>query len=315
MANMRVVRFYPPGGPEKLQLATEPVPSQLGHGEMLIKVHGVGVIWPELTWPIYQNPDGSYLNHIPGHDFSGIVTKVGPGFEGSDIEPGSEVYAFTSIRNHEGGMAEYTIADLQSTVPKPQNLTFPEAATVPLSALTAWQALFDHAHLQKGQKLLVTAAAGGTGMFAVQLGKMVGAHVIGTASDPRSLEMLQEFGVDQIIDYKKVDPTHAVQDVDVVLNCVAGTFNQCLKLVKKTGIIIDISEYRAEELAREQGLQAKFFIVSVNVAQLREITKLLEQGTLKTVVDSVFPMEKVRDAFEHGMKGHVHGKIVVSIAA
>src|SRR5690348_2931278 len=104
---MNVVRFYPPGGPEKLKYEAEPIPSPPWQKQVLIKVHSVGLIWPELYWPIYQSPAGDYVSHIPGHDFSGVVTAVGPGCEDSGLEVGSEVYGLTSRRNHEGALAEF----------------------------------------------------------------------------------------------------------------------------------------------------------------------------------------------------------------
>jgi NADPH:quinone reductase-like Zn-dependent oxidoreductase len=169
MHSMKVVRFFPPGGPEKLQIQEESIPQEVKENEVLIKVYAVGIIWPELAWPIYQSSDGSYTSHIPGHDFSGVVTKLGTGTHSSGLTIGSEVYAFTSRRNHEGALAEYAKADIDQVVLKPRNLSFTEAAAVPLSALTAWQALVDHGNLEKDQRLLITGAAGGTGVFAVRL--------------------------------------------------------------------------------------------------------------------------------------------------
>jgi len=315
MSEMKVVRFYPPGGAEKLRYETEPVPTQLEKGQMLVKVHAVGLIWTELHWPIYQQPDGTYVSHIPGHDFSGVVTEVGPGFEDSDIRPGSEIYAFTRERKFEGAMAEYAKADLPQAMLKPRNLSFVEAASVPLSALTAWQALYDHASLRSGQKLLVTGAAGATGVFAVQLGRVTGAHVIGTASSPRSFELLQNFGVNEVVNYKESQLEEAVKDVDVVFDTVGGdVLKQCLKVVRKGGVVINIVDYNAGELARQQGVQGKFFIVEMHADQLARITELIEKGVLRTVVDSVFPLDQAREAFEHGAAGHAHGKIVVSVS-
>src|SRR2546423_1325361 len=237
-STMKVLRYHPPGGVDALQYAEEPIPSDLKDGEMLIKVAAVGVIWTELYWPIYQKPDGEYSTHIPGHDFSGTVQKIGPGFEGSEIRTGSEVMAFTSKRQVEGALAEYAKSDLTQTVLKPTSLSLVDAATVPLSALTAWQAIFDHACLKAGQKLLVTGAAGGTGIWAVQIGKMAGAHVVGTASSPRSFELLKSFGIDQIVDYKRAQLEEVVKDVDVVLDTVGGTaLDQSLKTLKKGGVL------------------------------------------------------------------------------
>ena len=312
---MKAVRFFPPGGPEKLKYQTEEDPTAPSTGEVLIKVHAVGLIWPELTWPIYQNTQGEYTTHIPGHDFSGIVTQLGPGCENSGIEVGSEVYAFTSRRNHEGAMAEFAKADVDQVILKPQTLSFVEAAAVPLSALTAWQALFDHGNLQRGQKLLVTAGAGGTGIFAVQFARMIGAHVIATGSSQRSRKILEGFAVDEFVDYKSTNLRAAVNEVDLVLDCVGGeVFEECLDVVKKNGLIVSINALDCEQKARERGIRGMFFIVSMNGEQLNEITRMIEDSIVKPVVDAEFPLEEAQAAFEEASAGHVHGKVVVKVA-
>jgi NADPH:quinone reductase-like Zn-dependent oxidoreductase len=253
---MKAVRFHPPGGFDKLQYGEEPVAdSDLQPGEMLIRVHAVGLIWTELFWPIYQKPDGSYYTHIPGHDFSGMVTKIGPGFEDSEIRPGTDVLAFTSKRKYGGAMAEYAKADLTQVIRKPGHLSHVEAASVVLTALTAWQALHEHAQLQKGQKLLVTGAAGGTGIFAVQIAKMIGVHVIGTASSERSFELLRELEIDEIIDYKKSKLDNAVSNVDVVLDTVGGeALEQGLRALKKNGLCININDPDCGKKADQVGV-------------------------------------------------------------
>lgn len=312
---MKVVRYYPPGGPEKLRFQDEPMPPKVKESEVLIKVHAVGLIWPELTWSIYQNSVGDYISHIPGHDFSGVVVEVGPGTGSSGLKPGSEVVAFTSRRNHEGAMAEYAKADIDQVLPKPKNLNFVEAASVPLSALTAWQALFKHGNLQRGQRLLVTGAAGGTGVFAVQFARNIGAYVIGTGSSPSSREILEELGVDQFVDYKTQDLKTTVGEVDLVLECVGGkTFEDTLPVVKKDGFIVSINEVNCEKIAEQKGVRGKFFIVSMNAEELATITELIESGKVKTFVDKTFALESTQEAFKEAALGHVHGKAIITVA-
>lgn len=312
---MKVIRYYPPGGPSKLSYQDEPLPRALKDDELLIRVAAVGVIWPELHWPIYQGPDGQYKNHIPGHDFSGTVTEIGPGVAAkSTIRPGSEVIAFTSKREAEGAMAEYAISNLSQTVLKPQEINFVEAASVPLTALTAWQAFFDHAEVKPGQKLLVTGAAGATGLWGVQVGKLLGAHVIGTASSERSFEVLKDLGIDEIIDYKKTNLEDAVWDIDLVFDTIGGkVLHQCFKVIKREGTIVNIVDYDAEEQGKALGLNSKFFIVSMNVEQMEKINEHLASKKFRPVIDSVFPLEDAAKAFEHGMKGHCQGKVVLKV--
>lgn len=312
---MKAARFFPPGGPEKLCLQDEPIPSDLKSNEVLIKVHAVGLIWPELTWPIYQDVEGKYVSHIPGHDFSGVVVKLGSETGSSGLKQGSEVIAFTSRRNHEGAMAEYAVADIDQVLPKPKNLGFVEATTVPLSALTAWQALFQYASLKKGQRVLVTGAAGGTGMFAVQFARQIGAYVIGTGSSPRSRELLEKLGVDQFVDYKTEELKTAVGEVDLVLECVGGkSLENACSVVKKDGLLISITEPSCEKIAEQKGVRGCFFIVKMDSEQLSAITELIESGKVVTVVDKTFPLENVQHAFEEAGLGHVHGKAVITVA-
>lgn len=316
---MNVVRFYPPGGPEKLRYQSEAIPQDLKEGNVLIKVRAASVIWPELTWPIYQRKDGSFTNHIPCHDFSGTVAKLGPGCENSEIRVGSEVYVFTTgfengLRTHEGALAEYAVADLPCVALKPKGLSLLEAASVPLSALTAWQALFDQGQLKKGQRLLITGAAGATGFFAIQMARSVGAYVIGTASSAESFEMLKELKIDEIVDYKKQALEDAVSDVDLALDTVGGNvLHQCAKVVKKDGLIVSIVTYDASEQIKD--VKAKFFIVTNKKEQLQQITQQIENGQLRTYIDSVFPLQNAVDAFQKGAEGHAHGKILVEVSA
>lgn len=317
---MDCVRFYAPGGPDNLKHERTSIPDGLKEGQMLIKVSAASVIWTELYWPIYQRRDGTYITHIPCHDFSGVVAAVGPGFEGSKIQVGSEVCAFTStfenkgdegfLRKYEGAVAEYAVADLDTAVIKPKNMTLLEAASVPLSALTAWQALHEQAQLQKGQKLLITGAAGATGLWAVQIAKLIGAHVIGTASSAWSFETLKSLGIDEVIDYKKQKLEDAVSNVDLVLDTVGMTAD-CAKVITPSGQIVAI----ADDAPEEKSASAKFFIVSMKRDQLEQIVHLIEEGKLKTFVDSTFPLEKTSDAFKKGAGGHLQGKLMVQVAA
>ena len=321
MSTMKVIRFHPPGGSSNLKLSQSLIPSNLANGELLIEVHAASVIWTELTWPIYQTQDGTWHPHIPCHDFSGTVERTGPGFENSEIQVGSEVYAFTTgftdqgLRKYEGALAEYAVASLGDVVLKPKNMSFLEAASVPLSALTAWQALHDQAQLKKGQKLLVTGAAGSTGIWAVQFAKQIGAHVIGTASSEWSFTTLKELGCDEIIDYKNQNLEDVVSDVDLVLDTVGGdkTLDQISKVLKKDGQVVSIVTFDIASQLPE--LNAKFFIVSMKQEQLKHISGMIEDGKSKTYVDSVFPLEKAADAFRKGEKGHLHGKVIVQVAS
>jgi NADPH:quinone reductase-like Zn-dependent oxidoreductase len=201
-------------------------------------------------------------------------------------------------------------------VKKPVNVSLAEAATIPLSALTAWQALFVRHKLQKDQKLLITAGAGGTGIFAVQFAKSIGAYVVATGSAARSKELLEQFGVDEFIDYKKTSLPEAVQDIDFVLDCVGEkVIDDCLKVVKKGGVVVSIACVDVSERAARQSVEADFFIVKMEAEQLKSIIRMIESGTIKPVLDKTFALEQTQKAFETAGQGGgaAHGKFIITI--
>ena len=313
---MRALHFSPPGGPEKLTLLTDhptPTATDLKPDELLVNVHAAGLIWTELFWPIYQDTNtGAYRTHIPGRDFSGVVVN--------GIKAGDEVFGMISSAESAGAMAEYVVVHRDAVALKPKNLSWEEAAAVPLSALTAWQAFKTHSSVMAGTKVLVTGAAGGTGVFAVPLAKMMGAKVVGTAGSKEGSELLRKLDVDKVVDYKTEDLVEVLGEgsVNVVLDTVGGeVFEKCLKVVKKEdqgGMLVSINTFDAEARAKDVGVKAKFFIVTADGSALAEIGDLLEQGKLEAFVDTVFPLEKAVDAWKQAMDGHVHGKIVVRVA-
>ena len=149
----------------------------------------------------------------------------------------------------------------------------------------------------------------------MQMGKMAGAHVIGTASSQRSFELLKSFGIDEIVDYKTAQLDEVVEDIDVVLDTVGGTaLDQSLKTLKKGGMLININYPSCADKAKPLGVTAVFFIVSMNTEQMSKINRLIDDGTLRTVVDSVFPFSEARKAYDKGASGNRHGKIVVKVA-
>ncbi|KAB5578716.1 hypothetical protein GE09DRAFT_1199843 [Coniochaeta sp. 2T2.1] len=315
---MQAIRHQPPGGTEKLKIVWEDVPD-IAEDEVLIKIHAASVIWMELHWDIYRNADGTYKTPILGEDYSGTVAKVGskvPQHE-RGLHFGTEVMcfmskAFPTKRSIDGGMAGYAKAHHSHVVPVPRGLDLTEAASIPLSALTAWQGLFDHAHVAAGQTVLIPGAAGPTALWAVQMAKMVGARVIGTASSKESLELLESFGVDRILNYKEVELDTIEETVDVVFDTVGGdTARKARKLIKKDGIHLYLVDPTGLEMNNEPGARVDFFIVDMNAEQLAKIADLVVQGKMRPVIDSVFDFKDVVKAFLKGEGGHAHGKILL----
>src|SRR3954465_11928756 len=216
---MRAIRLHVRGGPERLVYEDAPLPDPAA-GEALLRVYAAGISPTELTWSeTYRTPDGhERLPTIPGHDVSGAVEALGPGV--SDVSLGDAVYGLIAFPR-DGSAAEYVVVRAADLAPRPRTMDHVHAAAVPLSALTAWQALFIHAGLAAGQRVLIHGAAGGVGAFAAQLARNRGAHVIATAS-ARHHDFLRELGVETVVDYRTTRFEEVLSDVDVVLDTIGG---------------------------------------------------------------------------------------------
>ena len=216
---MKAIRIHARGGPDHLVYEDVPQPHP-GSGEVLVRVTATAVIANELRWnETYETKDGSKrVLPIPGRDLSGVVVELGPGV--TTLSQGAEVYAMLNY-GRDGAEADYTIARPFELAPKPSTLDHVQAAAVPLSALTAWQGLFEQAGLVAGQSVLIHGGVGGVGVFAVQLAHWAGAQVIATAS-ARNRGLLRELGANEIIDYTTTRFEDVIHDVDLVFDTVGG---------------------------------------------------------------------------------------------
>ena len=224
------------------------------------------------------------------------------------------VYALSSFCRN-GSAAEFIAIRAADLAPKPHSLNFEQAAAVPLAALTAWQALFDHAKIEKGERVLIHGAAGGVGTYAVQLANWKGAQVIATAS-AKDHNFLGELGASEVIDYTHEHFEEKVEAVDMVLDTVGGeTQQRSWGVLRRGGILISIVSPVAAEKAAALGLRGAFFIVEPNRAQLIQMGHLIDKGTLRVVVGAVLPLARAREAFEQASAGHKRGKTVLQVAA
>jgi NADPH:quinone reductase-like Zn-dependent oxidoreductase len=309
---MKAIRLHARGGPEQLVFEDAPKPLA-GECEALVRVCASGITPTELTWSeTYQTCDGTErIPTIPGHELSGVVEMLGPRV--SEPAIGEAVYALTSFCR-DGTAAEYVVVKAEDLAPKPRTLDHSAAAAVPLSALTAWQALVDHAGLNSGQRVLIHGAAGGVGTFAVQIAHLYGAHVIGTAST-RNVDFVLGLGADGVVDYTKARFEGVARDVDVVLDTIGGdTLERSWRTLRKGGVLVSIVENISQERAAARGARGVFFIVKPSRSQLMEIVRLIDAGKLRPVIGKVVPLEQARQAFEHGLAGHKRGKIVLCVA-
>jgi NADPH:quinone reductase-like Zn-dependent oxidoreductase len=211
----------------------------------------------------------------------------------------------------DGAEAEFTLALPDELVPKPRTLNFVQAAAVPLTALTAWQAFFDHASLVAGQTVLIHGAAGGVGVFAVQLARWAGAQVIATAS-ARNRDFLRELGANEIIDYTTTRFEEVVHDVDLVFDLVGGdTLVRSWQVVKPGGVLVSVVSPRPSFAeAKAHGVRPVWFIVEPNREQLIQIGALIDAGRIRPIIETVLPLSQARQAYEQGARGHTRGKIV-----
>lgn len=235
MNAVRIHKFG--GGPQDLVYEGDVMKPHPKEGEVLVKVYATGVTRNEIVW-IWGYPDIS-LPIILGHELSGIVEEVGPKVTNQRV--GEAVYGLTDTSvKRDGAEADYVIAIESEIAPKPQSLDHEYAAGVPMAGLTAWQALFDHAHLSSKDTILIHGAAGGVGSFAVQLARWTGAHVIGTASAYNS-SFLKGLGVNDVIDYKETRFEDRVHDVDVVFDTVGGkTLERSWQVLRKGGKLVSV---------------------------------------------------------------------------
>jgi NADPH:quinone reductase-like Zn-dependent oxidoreductase len=239
------------------------------------------------------------------------VEEIGYGV--TALARGDEVYAMLDY-GCDGAEAEFTIALPSELAPKPRTLDHVQAAAVPLTALTAWQALFVHASLAAGQTILIHGAAGGVGIFAVQLARWAGAHVIATAS-ARNRDFLRELGANEIIDYTTTRFEEAVHGVDFVFDTVGGdTLQRSWQVVKPGGVLLSIVSPRPSFAeAKVYDVRPVWFIVQPNREQLVKIGALIDEGKVRPIIDTVLPLAQARQAYEQGAKGHTRGKIVLRV--
>ena len=308
---MKTVRLYDSEKPPVLVVENVPQP-QPRRGELLIRVYAAGVTPTELLWyPITHNKYGEKRSRaVPGHEFSGVIAALGEDTAGFEI--GQEVYGMNDWFS-DGAMAEYCITQPASVAPKPPRLTHVEAASVPIGALTAWQALFDRAGLQAGEHILVHGGAGAVGVFAIQLARFRGARVTTTAS-ARNLEFITGLGAERVIDYRAARFEETVSGMDVVFDTVGGeTLQRSWGVLKPGGRMITIAA--DAETTTDDRVKQAFFIVEPNHEQLARIGDLLEAGDLHPVVDAVLPLSQASAAFTGEVRQRQgRGKLVVAVA-
>jgi NADPH:quinone reductase-like Zn-dependent oxidoreductase len=314
--------------------AAEPT---LGDRDVLVDIRAVGVNMLDA-----KIRDGEFKVFLPykapfilGHDLAGIVTRVGSVVTRFSV--GDEVYA--RVRDGRiGTFAERIAVHEDDLATKPASLSMAEAASVPLVALTAWQALVERANLQPGQKVLIHAGSGGVGTYAIQLAKHLGATVA-TTTGTSNVDWVRDLGADVVIDYRTQDFETVVRDYDVVLDSQGGdTLAKSLRILKPGGIAIGIAgppdpefarqlgrglplrvvmgllSWKTRRAARRNGVRYSFLFMRASGSELDEITKLIDSGALRPVVDRTYPFDEAPQALAHVEGGRTKGKVVITMA-
>ncbi|WP_239023653.1 NADP-dependent oxidoreductase [Salinicola corii] len=333
---MKAIRQYEFGGPDVLRFEDAPVPA-LKAGEVLVRVHAAGLNPPDWylrdgyrTLPPEWQPQLDFPL-ILGTDVSGVLAAVADDVKGFSI--GDGVYSMVRFPDGMFGesraYAEYVSVPASEVAPKPTGIDHVHAAGAPMSLLTAWQFMVELGHdepnpLQpnrhqpvplEGRTVLVNGAAGGVGHFAVQIAKLKGAHVIAVASGKHE-SLLRELGTDEFIDYTKTPPEDVVHDIDLVVDALGGpTTGRFLPTLRRGGALFPIYPlgFDGAEEAAARGVTISTTQVRSNGAQLSDIGRLLDDGTIRVVVDSVYPLVDARKAHERAAKGHIQGKIVLTV--
>jgi NADPH:quinone reductase-like Zn-dependent oxidoreductase len=309
---------------------------ELREDDVLVQVHAAGV--NPLDSKIRNGEFKLLLPYrlplILGNEAAGVVLRVGPRVQ--RFKPGDEVYARPD-KDRIGTFAELVATNEADVALKPKMLSMEEAASIPLVALTAWQALVERAKLKRGEKVLIHAGSGGVGTIAIQLAKHLGA-LVATTTSSANVDFVKSLGADLVVDYKKDDFEKTLRDYDAVLNSLgARTLRKSLNVLKPHGKLISISgppdpefaeemglnwgvkqvmrllSYRIRKAAKRRGVSYSFLFMKASGDQLREISRLIDAKDIRPIVDHIYPFESIEEALAHVDTGRAKGKVVVKL--
>lgn len=329
-----VVKRYSKKEKMHLNEVSEPI---VAENEVLVQIHsaGVNLLDSMIKWGEFKLFLPYKTPLINGHDMAGVITKIGANVKKFKI--GDEVYS--RVRDYNiGTFAEYISVQENDLAFKPKNITMDEASSIPLVSLTAWQALVEIANLKKGQKVFIQAGSGGVGTIAIQLAKYLGAYVATTTS-AKNMALVKSLGADLIIDYKSQDFETLLNEYDVVLhsNRDPKILEKSLRILKPNGHLISLVGPPTPEFAKSIGLpwylrlvtklislgvkkkaqnlktNFVFLFMRADGNQLSEITKLIELGIIKPVIDKVFPFDQTNEALSYVETGRAKGKVVIKV--
>ena len=332
---MKALVFKRYGGPDQVEFADipRPVPKP---DEILVQVHAAGLnpidnMIPKGTFKPFLR---FQLPATLGSDLAGVVVEVGSRV--TRFKPGDAVFA-SIFDLGTGSLAEFALVPENAAVLKPANLDFVQAASIPMVGLTSWQALKERAHLKPGQKVFIPAGAGGIGTFAIQLAKYLGAQVATTTSTG-NVDLVRSLGADEVIDYTKQQFEDVLRDYDAVLGTVRGdALKKSLRILKPGSTVVSLIgppdaafgrargmnffmrsvlwllSWNMNRLAKKRGVEYSFLFAHPDGGQLAEIGELLHTGTIRPVIDKIFPFDQAKEALAYLDKGRAKGKVVVQM--
>jgi NADPH:quinone reductase-like Zn-dependent oxidoreductase len=302
---MKAIRIHEPTGISGLVYEEAPDATPMAC-DVLVKVAACGITHNELDYPIWTCRAGHQRTDIiPGAEVSGVVTALGPGT--ASLAVGDEVFGLTD-QWRDGTAAEYVAVEARNLAPKPKTVDHVHAAAVPRAGLTAWQALFDHGALAKGQTVVIHGAGGAVGSTAVQLARWVGAEVIGTGrSHSRSLVL--DLGADRFVDLDAERLEDAAGQADLIFDAAGGqVLAQSASVVKPGGTLVSVAAF--PPFGRQDAREI-FFIQESSRAQLTELARLVDEGHLRPQVGAVYPLAQAAEAYRAKAAGGVPGRIVL----
>lgn len=327
-----LIKEYGPSDVLKIEDIPRPEP---GPKDVLIEVHATSV--NPVDWKIRSGKQRGAIRYklpvVLGMDVSGVVVEVGS--QVTQFKPGDEVYS-SPTHKRQGTYAEYVCIEESAVALKPKNITHEEAASIPLVGLTAWEAIVTKGKLQPGQKVLIQAGAGGVGSFAIQLAKAMGGYVITTCST-RNVEKVKALGADQVVDYTQENFEDVLKDIDLVVEMLGHDVQfrsrQVLRRGGKISLLTASLPANTDKYGPNLGLlktgwdlmtfklgssllhgvSSYTIIRPCDGTALAKITDMIEEGTIRPVVDRVYPLEEISDAHQYSETGRAQGKIVVSV--
>ncbi len=310
---MKAVKAHAHGGPEVLKFEDAPIPYP-GKGEVLIEVHAASINAIDskllLTDPSYDHANENPLT--PGLDLAGSVVEIGKHVK--HIHIGDNVYGQAAvIKKGTGAFAEYAVTAENLIAKMPGNITFTEAAAIPLAACSAYQALVEHMKLKRGEKVLIHGGSGGIGTFAIQLAKHCGAFVASTASGAGIPYVIRQ-GADQVVDYEAEHFEDLLKEFDAVLDTVGGeTYKRSFRVLKQGGLLVSMLSLPDEALMKKYHVRAVLEMTKVDSKKLGKITDLITKKVLKVNIANVFSLQQTKEAFKAKEKEKVLGKIAIEV--